>query len=68
MSNQNFDPLIVPNPPGTDPTTKTVIMNNSRACTPTVIDSTGTESYINSGWMWPEGKNPPDAPLSQNLV
>jgi plastocyanin len=22
----------------------------------------GTESYINSGWMWPEGKNPPDAP------
>jgi plastocyanin len=78
MPNQNFEPLIVPNPPGADPTTKTVIMDNARAYTPTVIDSTGknvtylpmnanytmdgTETYINSGWMWPEGKNPPDAP------
>jgi plastocyanin len=22
----------------------------------------GTESYLNSGWMWPEGQNPPEAP------
>jgi plastocyanin len=22
----------------------------------------GTESYLNSGWMWPDGQNPPKAP------
>jgi hypothetical protein len=21
----------------------------------------GTESYLNSGWIWPEGQNPPEA-------
>ena len=59
-------------------TTKTVIIDNARAYNPTVIDSTGknvtylslnanytmdgTESYVNSGWLWPQGQIPPGAP------
>lgn len=59
-------------------TEKTVIINNGRVFNPLVIDSTGqnvtnlplnayytmdgTESYINSGWIWPEGKVFPGAP------
>jgi plastocyanin len=79
LPNPNLEPLIVPNPPGTEPTTtKTVIIDNARAYNPTVIDSTGknvkylppnanytmdgTESYINSGWLWPQGQVPPGAP------
>ena len=75
----NVEPLIVPNPPGTESTTtKTVIIDNARAYNPTVIDSTGenvtylslnanytmdgTESYVNSGWIWPQGQMPPGAP------
>ena len=79
----NVEPLIVPNPPGTEQattiaTTKTVIIDNARAYNPTVIDSTGknvtylslnanytmdgTESYVNSGWLWPQGQIPPGAP------
>jgi len=76
----NVEPLIVPNPPGTETTTttKTVIIDNARAYNPTVIDSTGknvtylslnanytmdgTESYVNSGWLWPQGQIPPGAP------
>jgi len=58
--------------------TKTVIVDNARAYIPTIIDSTGksvkylspnanytmdgTESYINSGWIWPQGQVPPGAP------
>jgi plastocyanin len=78
MPNPNLEPLIVPNPPGTEPTSKTVIIDNARAYNPTVIDSVGknvtylppnanytmdgTESYINSGWLWPQGQVPPGAP------
>ena len=74
----NVEPLIVPNPSGSEPTAKTVIIDNARAYNPTVIDSTGknvtylppnanytmdgTESYINSGWLWPQGQVPPGAP------
>ena len=77
----NLEPLIVPNPPGTEPTkttTKAVIIDNARAYNPTVIDSTGknvtylslnanytmdgTESYVNSGWLWPQGQIPLGAP------
>ena len=59
-------------------TEKTVIIDNAIAYNPTVIDSTGqnakylplnanytmdgTESYINSGWIWPQGQVPPGAP------
>jgi plastocyanin len=79
----NLEPLIVPNPPGTEltttkTTTKAVIIDNARAYNPTVIDSTGknvtylslnanytmdgTESYVNSGWLWPQGQIPQGAP------
>jgi plastocyanin len=80
----NVEPLIVPNPPGTESTTttttttKTVIIDNARAYNPVVIDSIGknvtylslnanytmdgTESYVNSGWLWPQGQIPPGAP------
>jgi len=79
MPNPNLEPLIVPNPPGVEPTTtKTVIIDNARAYNPTVVDSAGknvkylppnanytmdgTERYINSGWLWPQGQVPPGAP------
>lgn len=70
--------MIVPNPPGTEPTAKTVIIDNARTYNPTIIDSTGnnvtylppnanytmdgTESYVNSGWIWPQGQIPPGTP------
>ena len=53
-------------------TEQTVIVNNGRVFNPLVIDSTGqnvtnlplnahytmdgTETYVNSGWIWPEGQ------------
>lgn len=59
-------------------TEQTMIIDNARAYNPTVIDSTGqnvtymplnsnytidgTESYVNSGWLWPEGQIPSGAP------
>ena len=71
----NLEPLTIPN---NDTATKTVVIANARSLNPTAIDSTGqnftylpinanytmdgTESYLNSGWMWPEGQNPPEAP------
>ena len=71
----NTEPLIVPS---NDTATKTVIIDNARAYNPTVIYSTGknvtylppnssytmdgTESYVNSGWIWPQGQVPPGAP------
>ena len=75
MPGPNLEPLIIPS---NDTTTKTVVIGNARSLNPTVIDSTGqnvtylpinanytmdgTESYLNSGWIWPEGQNPPEAP------
>jgi plastocyanin len=75
MSDPNLEPLLVPS---NDTTTKTVIIANARSFSPAVIDSTGqnitylpinanytmdgTEIYVNSGWIWPEGQNPPEAP------
>lgn len=74
--NSNSEPLFAPAQPGE--MTKTVVTVNARAYTPTVIDSSGkdvtylqpnsnytmdgTESYVNSGWIWPEGKAPPGSP------
>src|ERR671914_31582 len=37
MPDPNLEPLIVPNPPGTEPTAKTVIIDNARAYNPAVI-------------------------------
>jgi plastocyanin len=75
--NSNAQPLFVP-VPGTPPQTKTVITVNARAFIPVVIDSSGknvtylppnsnytldgSESYVNSGWLWPQGQAPPGGP------
>jgi len=72
----NSAPVFPPGEPGN--TTKTVILVNARAIMPTVIDSSGekvsyllpnsnyvmngTESYVNSGWLWPEGQAPAGGP------
>ena len=72
----NTEPLFAPAQPGE--TTKTVITVNARAYIPVVIDSSGnkvkylqpnsnytmdgTESYLNSGWLWPKGMSPPGSP------
>ena len=77
VPNSNAEPLFVP-VPGQDPQTKTVVLVNSRAFIPVVIDSTGknvtylppngnysmtgTEQYLNSGWLWPPGQAPPGGP------
>jgi plastocyanin len=73
----NSEPVFPPNERGN--TTKSVILVNARATMPTVIDSSGekasylppnsnyvmngTESYVNSGWLWPEGLAPAGGPL-----
>jgi plastocyanin len=72
----NSEPVFPPSEPGN--TTKSVILVNARAILPTVIDSSGektsylplnsnyvmngTESYVNSGWLWPEGMAPAGGP------
>jgi plastocyanin len=77
VPNSNVEPLIVP-VPGESTQTKTVVTVNARAFIPVVLDSSGknvtylppnsnytmdgTESYVNSGWLWPEGQAPPDGP------
>ena len=69
----NIDPLII-NQNGT----KSVIVDNARHYNPVSIDSsgknvtylplnanytlTGTEKFVSSGWMWPDGLAPPGAP------
>jgi plastocyanin len=71
----NTEPLIVPS---NDTETQTVVVANARSFNPTVLDATGqnvtylppnakytmdgSESYINSGWIWPEGQVPLGAP------
>lgn len=79
--NSNAQELIAPPQPGE--TMKTIIGVNARAVMPVVIDSTGkntflpinsgyrsdgTESYINSGWLWPEGQAPEGSPPISNFT
>jgi plastocyanin len=68
----NADPLLIPGPNGTN----VALIGNARVYTPVVIANgttqylplnanytmTGTESYVNSGFIWPEGQVPPGAP------
>lgn len=73
IPNSNAEPIVMPGPEGK----KVIVALNNRSFTPTVIDSegnvnylppnasytvTGTEKYINSGWIWPEGQSPPGLP------
>ena len=72
---RNTEPLIIPGQ--NDTTSNTIIIANTRSYNPVVIDAqnnvtylplnanytmTGDELYVNSGWMWPEGQNPPGTP------
>jgi plastocyanin len=77
----NLEPLTVLS---NDTTKKTVVVANARSLSPIAIDSTGqnvtylpinanytmdgTESYLNSGWMWPEGQNLPEAPPTTDFT
>ena len=72
----NIDPLVIPN--SNQNGTISVVIDNARNYIPVSIDSTGknvtylppnanytmdgTEKYVNSGWIWPEGQSPPGAP------
>jgi plastocyanin len=78
----NTEPLFAPAQPGE--TSKTVVTVNARAYIPVVIDSSGnkvrylqpnsnytmngTESYLNSGWLWPKGMSPPGIPPINNFT
>jgi len=78
----NSEPLFAPARPGE--ITKTVVTVNARAFIPVVIDSSGkkvtylepnsnytldgTESFVNSGWLWPEGQVPPGSPPITEFV
>jgi len=76
ISDSNAEPVFAPTESGE--TGKTVVTVNARAVMPTVLDSSGekvtylppnsnytmngTETYVNSGWLWPEGQAPPGGP------
>lgn len=72
---RNTEPIIIPGQ--NDTTSNTIIVANTRSYSPVVIDAqnnvthlplnanytmAGDELYVNSGWMWPEGQNPPGTP------
>ena len=74
IPNANADPVVMP---GQENGTKVIVALNNRSFMPTVIDSTGkvtylppngnftitgTEKYVNSGWIWPKGMSPPGLP------
>ena len=78
--NQNIDPLTVD-----QNGSKAVIVDNARTYNPVAIDSTGnnvtyfpvnanysltgTEKFVNSGWIWPEGLAPPGtSPISNFTI
>jgi plastocyanin len=73
VPNANAEPIIMPGQNGTN----LIIALNIRSMMPTVIDSTGkvtylppnanytftgTEKYVNSGWIWPKGQSPQGLP------
>jgi plastocyanin len=80
--NSNAEVITMPSQPGE--TDKTVIAINGRAYLPVAIDSTGknvtylppnsnytmdgTESYFNTGWLWPEGQTPGGGPQLSNFT
>ena len=78
--NANAEPIMMPGPGGKN----VIVALNNRSFSPTVIDSsgnatylplnanytmTGTEKYLNSGWIWPKGLSPPGlAPIDSFSV
>jgi plastocyanin len=76
----NTEPIIVPSQSADS---KVVMTINARALNPVTIDSKGnvtylkpnsqysmdgTESYINSGWLWPNELAPPGGPAINNFT
>jgi plastocyanin len=84
LPDPNVEPVIVPPISTTNNETKTVIMENARASSSVVIDDAegtakylppnsnysllGTELYVNSGYMFPEGQAPPDFPSGDEFT
>jgi plastocyanin len=82
IPDSNAEVIIPPGKPGESE--KTVVAINGRAYLPVAIDSTGknvtylppnsnytmdgTESYFNSGWLWPKGQTPGGAPELANFT
>lgn len=80
MPNANAEPVIAPGPEGKN----VIVALNNRSMMPTIINSagnvthlppnanytmTGTEKYVNSGWIWPTGQSPPGlAPIDSFSV
>lgn len=78
--NANAEPIVMSGPDGKD----VILALNNRSFSPTVVDSignstylplnanytmTGTEKYVNSGWIWPKGLSPPGlAPIDSFSV
>lgn len=71
----NVEPIKLPDP--SNPNNILILMGNARAYNPVVIDASGNnvtylpsnanytakgdESFLNSGWIWPDGQAPPGA-------
>jgi len=78
LPNPNVEPIVLPPGPTDTNESKTIIMDNARAYNPVVVDSarknvtylqpnsnytlSGTETYLNSGFIFPQGQSPPGAP------
>ena len=78
VPNANAEPIVMPGPNGKGGTTSIVIIGiNNNSISPTVINAAGnmthlapnanytmdgTEKYVNSGWIWPQGQVPPGLP------
>ncbi|HKZ62097.1 MAG TPA: hypothetical protein VJZ68_06765 [Nitrososphaera sp.] len=73
VPNSNADPIVMPGEGGKN----VIVAVNNRSLSPVVIDSagnatylppngnytmTGTEKYVNSGWIWPARLTPPGLP------
>lgn len=80
LQGSNTEPIIVPSQSADS---KVVLTVNARAFNPVTIDSKGnvtylppnsqysmdgTESYINSGWLWPNELAPPGGPAINNFT
>jgi plastocyanin len=80
----NVEPIILPPSPTNANGSKTVIMDNARAYLPVVVDSgaenvtylppnsnytqSGTEAYVNSGFLFPQGLSPPGFPAIEEFT
>lgn len=80
----NVEPIFLPPGPTDAKESKTVIMDNARAYNPVAVGSagenvtylppnsnytfSGTEAYVNSGLLFPQGQVPPGAPAIEEFT